>query len=217
MAVWRICTSCVAGLPGSSSSLRRTSGPPKLWKRMAAGMGRRIAPDRRPRDAPYCPGRQKSRLLPAGNESYCCEKGPEGTFSSQLERGVVRFAGADADHALDLRDEDLAVADLAGLGGLEDRLDHLLGQVAAHGDLDARLGDKVDHVLGAAIQLGMSALPPKALHFRDRHARHADVRKRGAYVVELEWLDDGGDQFHGRAPSFLGFGRAGVCSFHARQ
>src|SRR5580700_1227831 len=118
MAVWRICTSCVAGLPGSSSSLRRTSGPPKLWKRMAAGMG---TEDSAAAAAARC------LRIPAG----------------QLQRGVVGFAGADADHALDLRDEDLAVADLAGLGGLEDRLDHLLGQLAAHGDLDARLGDKV--------------------------------------------------------------------------
>ena len=33
-----------------------------------------------------------------------------------LQRRVVGLAGADADHALDVGDEDLAVADLAGLG-----------------------------------------------------------------------------------------------------
>ena len=39
------------------------------------------------------------------------------------ERVVALFAGADADRLLDGHDEDLAVADLAGLGGVDDRLD----------------------------------------------------------------------------------------------
>ena len=40
-----------------------------------------------------------------------------------LDRRFVGLAGADAHHLLDRRDEDLAVADLAGLGRLDDGLD----------------------------------------------------------------------------------------------
>ena len=110
--------------------------------------------------------------------------------------------------------------DFAGLGGLDDRLDHLVHQVAAHRHLDAGLGHEVDDVLGAAVQLGVPALPSETLHLRHRHARDADVRERGAHVVELEGLDDGGDQFHERILRHCGPGtlrREGFCSFHATR
>src|SRR5205807_8207659 len=84
-----------------------------------------------------------------------------------LQGGVVGLAGSYADHPLDVGDEDLAVAHLAGLGGLDDRLDDLIGEIAPHGDLDAGLGDEVDHVLGAPIELRVSPLPAETLHFRD--------------------------------------------------
>src|SRR5438477_12061540 len=74
----------------------------------------------------------------------------------------------------------------------------------AYRDLDAGLGNEVDHVLGAAIQLGVSPLAAEALHFRDRHARDADIGQRGAHVVELERLDDRCDQFHGRGSPWRG-------------
>src|SRR2546430_7724006 len=44
--------------------------------------------------------------------------------------------------------------------------------------------------------LPIPPLPAEALHFRDRHARHADIGQRGAHVVELERLDDRCDQSH---------------------
>src|SRR5215469_13338423 len=115
-----------------------------------------------------------------------------------LQRAVVGLPGADADDALDVSYEDLAVSDFARLGGLHDRLDDLIDQIAAHRDLDARLRNEVDHVFRAAIELGVPALAPEAFHLGDRHARHTDVREGGAYVVELEGLDDRCDEFHER-------------------
>ena len=53
-------------------------------------------------------------------------------FVPGLERRVIRLARADADHAIDVGDEDLAVADLAGLRGLEDGFNHLVDEVAAN-------------------------------------------------------------------------------------
>src|SRR5215469_13506260 len=104
MAVWRICTSPAAGLPGSTSSRRRTSGPPFSSKRMARGMRASLA-----------------HGYPAG---------VAGSAQGPLQRAVVGLPGADADDPLDVGDEDLAVTDLAGLRGLHDRLDDLIDQIA---------------------------------------------------------------------------------------
>src|SRR4029078_3749484 len=53
-----------------------------------------------------------------------------------------------------------------------------------------------DAVLGAAVQLGVAALPAEALRLGHRDALHADVRDGLADVIELERLDDRGDQLH---------------------
>src|SRR5687767_7567967 len=50
-------------------------------------------------------------------------------IACSLRRGRIGLAGADADDFLQRHDEDLAGADLAGVGGLLDRLDHLLEQL----------------------------------------------------------------------------------------
>jgi hypothetical protein len=42
----------------------------------------------------------------------------------------------------------------------------------------------------------VAALAAEALHLRDGHAGDADLRERRADVVELEGLDDGGDELH---------------------
>ena len=61
----------------------------------------------------------------------CAERASSTCASEPARRrsdGVlVELAGADPHDVLDLRDEDLAVADLAGLGGLDDRVDAALG------------------------------------------------------------------------------------------
>src|SRR5690606_5450822 len=51
-------------------------------------------------------------------------------------------------------------------------------------------------VLGAAIELGVALLAAEALDLGDGDALHADGRERLADFVELEGLDDGGDEFH---------------------
>src|SRR6185295_869482 len=116
---------------------------------------------------------------------------------------IIGFAGSDADDAIDVRDEDLAVANLAGLGGLENGFDYLIDEVAANGNFDLGLGDEVHDVLSAAIELGMAALTAEALHLRHRHARNAYLGQRRTDVVEFERLDDGGDQFHFFSPNSL--------------
>ena len=69
--------------------------------------------------------------------------------------------------------------------------------VVGDGRLDLHLGQEVDDVLGAAVQLGVALLAAEALDLGHRDALHADGRERLAHFVELERFDDGCDQLHG--------------------
>src|SRR3546814_2910511 len=83
----------------------------------------------------------------------------------RLKRVLVAFAGADAKRGLDMADEDLAVADPAGLCGGGDRLHNALCHRILDDDLQLHLGQKVDDIFGAAIQFGMTLLPAEDLGF----------------------------------------------------
>ncbi len=111
--------------------------------------------------------------------------------------GFVLLAGTDADHAFDLGHEDLAVTDLARVGGLHDRIQHGVELVLGHDDFDLDLRQEIDHILGAAIQLGVALLAAEALYLGHGEAGHAHIRQRLAYLVELERFDDGGNLLHG--------------------
>src|SRR2546423_13925478 len=113
--------------------------------------------------------------------------------ASRSDGVFVRLAGADAHHLLDRGDEDLAVADLAGLRRLDDRVDAALGVRVLDDDLDLHLRQEVDDILGAAVQLGVALLAAEALDLGDRQARHADVGERLAHLLALELFDDGGE------------------------
>src|SRR5215472_12640300 len=113
-----------------------------------------------------------------------------------LESIRAGLAGADAHDLLEVEDEDLAVADFARVGGLLDRLDHSIEQIALDGRFDLDLRQEIDDVLGAPIQLGMSFLTPESLDLRDSDPLHADRGERLSNLVQLERLDDGGNQSH---------------------
>src|SRR5574343_1675209 len=110
------------------------------------------------------------------------------------------FAGPDTNDLFEIEDEDLAVADLAGAGGLFDGLDDLIDMLGLDGGFDFHFGQEVDHILGAPIQFGMPFLPAETLHFRDGDALHADGGQRLTHFVKLERLDDGGYEFHEISP-----------------
>src|SRR5690242_599956 len=100
---------------------------------------------------------------------------PEAIFWFRLERVAVGLAGANAHCLLNRYDKDLAVADLAGLGGGADRLDHAVGVLLGDGDLDADFRQKIHGVFGAAIDFGVALLPAVALDLGHRHAVDADA------------------------------------------
>ena len=61
------------------------------------------------------------------------------------------FAGSDPDRFLYLGDENLSIADPAGLGGAADRIDGLVDHLVAQHDLDFHLRQEIDNIFGAAI------------------------------------------------------------------
>src|SRR5690606_29600328 len=113
-----------------------------------------------------------------------------------LEGGLAALVGADSDGLLERDDEDLAVAYLASLGRLDDRLRRLADDVVLYGDLDLHLREEVDRVLAAAVDLGVALLAAETLYFRDGHAIDADLRQGLLSLLQLEWLDDGYNKFH---------------------
>src|SRR5205814_6573482 len=116
------------------------------------------------------------------------------------------LAGADADGLLDRQDENLAVADLAGAGGLADRVEGALDEGVLDHHLDLDLGQEAHGVLGAAIDLGLALLAAEALHLADRQALDAKPGEGVAHLVELEGLEDRHHQLHciPRATSAVG-------------
>src|SRR5882724_9661183 len=117
-------------------------------------------------------------------------------IAASLERFRAGLAGADADDLLQIEDEDLSIAYLSGVGRLLDRLDRLIEHFVLDGGLDFHFRQEIDHVLRAAIQLGVTFLPAEALDLGDGDALNADGGQGFPHLVKLEGLDDCGDQFH---------------------
>src|SRR5665213_3647372 len=135
----------------------------------------------------------------------CCWKKKEveiapGSGRVRLNRVGAALAGADADRLLDGRDEDFAVADAPGMRRLLDRLDRALNHRIFHDDFDLHLGQEVDDVFRAAIELGMALLPAEALGLDDGDPFDADLVQGLLHFIQLERLDDRLDLLHRNRP-----------------
>jgi hypothetical protein len=116
---------------------------------------------------------------------------------------VVGLTGANANYMIDRGNEDLAIADLTGLGGALDSLDCFLYLRVCDGNLDLDLRHKLYRVLGAAIDLSVTFLTPEPLDLGHRHALHTQLGERAAYVIEFEGLYNCADEFHRPPPLLL--------------
>ena len=112
----------------------------------------------------------------------------------------------------DRRNEDLAVADLPGLGGALDCLKRLVDLSGRNDDLHFDFGQKAHGVFSAAVDLRVALLPAVAFDFSDRHALQAQIGQRCADLLELERFDDCRDQLHTSAPLLPNLRRAVVCA-----
>src|SRR5690606_27050542 len=122
-----------------------------------------------------------------------------------LDRVASGFSRPDPNRFLDGGDEDLAVADTAGVGRLLYRLDRPLDHSVFHHDFHFYLRQEVDDVFGAAIKLGVALLPPEAFRLDYGDALDADLVESVLHVVEFERLDDGFDLLHGIPHEVVGF------------
>src|SRR5687768_6897065 len=113
-----------------------------------------------------------------------------------LKGALVALARADADGHVDRCHENLSVADVPRLCRSHHHVRHLLDEVVGHHDLDLDLGEEIDRVLPAPVQLRVALLAPEAPHLRHRHADDPDTGEGFLHVVQLERLDDGLDLFH---------------------
>ena len=112
---------------------------------------------------------------------------------------VIGFARADAQGAFQVQHEDLAVADLVGVGGLRDRVDNFLDDRVRHGDLDADFRQEAHFVFRAAVDFRLALLAAVAADFRHGHARRAGggahdrcaqrVRRRAARTGGVAVMD----------------------------
>jgi hypothetical protein len=114
-----------------------------------------------------------------------------------LNRRVVFFAGADTNHARDIEDKDLTVADFAGLRRTDNGIHAGVDDIIGDNDFDFHFRQKIDHILRAAIQLGMPLLAAKAFHFRYRHPGDADFGQRFTHVIQFERFNNRINLFHG--------------------
>ncbi|EGE57269.1 hypothetical protein RHECNPAF_4460040 [Rhizobium etli CNPAF512] len=97
---------------------------------------------------------------------------------------------------IDRIDENLAVADLTGLGRRRDGFNRPVDEFRCNGDFDLELRQEADGVFSAAIDFGMPLLATVALHFGHGQALNADRRQGFADLIELERLDNSHHNFH---------------------
>src|SRR3954453_11164367 len=101
---------------------------------------------------------------------------------------------------VEVDDEDLAVADLAGLGSGGDGVDGLVDLIGGHGDLDLDLGQEANGIFGAAIDFRVTLLAAITFDFRHRETVNANGGQGVTDFFEFEWLDDRHNNFHGSYP-----------------
>src|SRR5438067_8202293 len=101
---------------------------------------------------------------------------------------------------VEVDDEDLAVADLAGLGSGCDGVDGLVDLIGGNSDLDLDLGQETHGIFGAAIDFRVALLAAIPLDFRHRETVNANGGQGVTDFFELEWLDDRHNNFHGSYP-----------------
>jgi len=82
--------------------------------------------------------------------------------SDGVQPGLPR---SDPDCLFNVGDKYLAVADPTRLGGATDRIDGFFDHIVTEYNFNFHLGEKINDVLGTAIEFGVPLLPAEALGF----------------------------------------------------
>src|SRR5262249_8461255 len=113
--------------------------------------------------------------------------------------------GADSLGLLEVEHPDLAVARLSGTGHVAERFQDLFRDRVVHGHFYLRLRQEIVAILRAAVDLGVAMLSSKTLYLGDRDPLNAEVRHRDPDLIQLERLDEGGDELHDEADRLHAF------------
>ena len=118
-------------------------------------------------------------------------------MADHLNRCFVGFTSAYAHHFFHRSDKDFAVTDFAGASRRHDGVDTAIDIFRIDNNLNLDLGQKINHVFSAPVQLGMAFLTAETFDLSDGQASDAAFGKRFAHFFEFEGFDDGSDLFHG--------------------
>src|SRR5438477_1023978 len=121
---------------------------------------------------------------------------PLGIDALLLQSWLAPFAGADADHLVDGRNENLPVPYASSLGGPLDGFQCPRDHFVRKNDFHLHFWQEVDDVLGAPVELGVAFLTAEPLHLGDGEPEDAHVGQRLLHLIELEGLDDRFDLLH---------------------
>src|SRR5271165_5897797 len=114
----------------------------------------------------------------------------------QLNCPGSSFPGANADHVLQGRHENLAVADHPRSRAFHDGFHHRLDEIFRDRDGYEDLWQEVHGVFRSAVSLGMALLPAKSANFGNRQAGYSQRVHTLLYIVKLRWSDYGINTFH---------------------
>src|SRR5829696_5540301 len=193
--------------PPSASNAVRGGAPARSHSptRHESRRSERRAADHRPwwpreyaRSSASTPSRSATTGSAADPAADPAEPTEPTVLSARLDRVGPHLARPDADDLTDVGDPDLAVADLAGAGSLDDRVDHALNLVVGDHDLDLHLRNEVHLVLGASVDLGVAALTAEPLDVARREAHHAGIAQGFLDLLDAVRLHDRGDELHRR-------------------
>src|SRR5450830_104474 len=113
-----------------------------------------------------------------------------------LDRFRSCLAGTDANDLLNFLNENFAVANLAGACRLDDGVNDRLDHAVVDDNFDLHLGQEIDHIFSAAIQLSVALLTTETFDFGHGETSDADFSQRLAHLVQLERFDDSSDLLH---------------------
>jgi hypothetical protein len=104
--------------------------------------------------------------------------------------------GPDSYRVFDWGDEDFAVTDFPGLGGLNDGGDGVVDMSVVDHNFEFQFWQEVHGVFASAVDFRMPFLPAKAFDFGHGHSGKANIPKRFFDFIQLERLYDGFYFFH---------------------
>jgi len=115
------------------------------------------------------------------------------SLSQRLHPAFIR---SDTHRLFHLRNKDLSIPDLPRLRRAQDRFDGALRAIVRNNHLEFYFRQKIDRVLGAAINFAVTLLAAKAFYLTESHSFYASCHQRFFDRLGFKRLDDRLDFFH---------------------